>query len=123
MRCNMEYKKLEIPIYWMGYVKGKFTKRKFVKYQSKYPSWCMADDNRTVRRITNRSKMHFGELQIVGGYSIYSYKEFTKEQEVEFFKAIVKCENERIKKHQIEIGEIIEERDKVIELIKERENG
>lgn len=117
----MEYKKLEVPIYWMGYVKGKFTKRKFVKCQSKYPSWCMADDNRTIRRITNRS--NFNKVQIVGGYSMYSYTEFTKEQEIEFFKAIVKRENERIKEHQIEIGEIIEERNLVIELIKERENG
>lgn len=117
----MEYKKLEVPIYWMGYVRGKFTKRKFVECQAKYPSWCRADDNRTIRRITNRSKDHFNELQIVGGYSIYSYKEFTKEQEVEFFKEIIKHQNESIKKHQTEIGEIIEERDKVIELIKERE--
>lgn len=117
----MEYKNLEHPIFWMGYVKGKFIKRKLVKCQSKYPSWCMADDNRTIRRITNRSKEHFNEVQIVGGYSMYSYTEFTKEQEIEFFKAIVKRENERIKEHQMEIGEIIEERDKVIELIKERE--
>lgn len=119
----MEYKNLEHPIFWMGYVKGKFIKRKFVKYQSKYPSWCMADDNRTIRRITNRSKEHFNKVLIVGGFFIYSYTEFTEEQEIEFFKAIVKRENERIKEHQKEIGEIIEERDKVIELIKERENA
>ena len=117
----MEYKNLEQPIYWMGFVKGKFTKRKYVKYQAKYPSWVVSDDGYSVRRITSKIKKNFDKLQIVGGFSIYSYTEFTKEQEIEFFKAIVKRENERIKEHQKEIGEIIEERDKVIEFIKERE--
>ena len=119
----MEYIKLEQPIYWMGFVKGKFTKKKFVEYQAKYHSWCRADDGRTVRRITNNITKHFDEVQIVGGFSIYSYTEFTKEQEITFFKAIVKRENERIKEYQKEIGEVIEERNLVIELIKERENG
>ena len=118
----MEYIKLQHPIYWMGFVKGKFSKKKFVECQVKYHSWCRADDGRTIRRITTRSKRDFDKLQIFGGYSIYSYNEFTKEQEIEFFKAIVKRENERIKEHQTEIGEIIEERNAVIELIKEREN-
>lgn len=116
----MEYKKLEVPIYWMGYVKGKFTKRKFVEYQSRYPSFYRAEDG-TVRQVTRNMEEKIGKLQVIGGYSMYSYAEFTKEQEIEFFKAIVKRENERIKEHQTEIGEIIEERDKVIELIKERE--
>lgn len=119
----MEYKKLEVPIYWMGYVKGKFTKRKFVKCQVKYPSWVVSDDGYSVRRITSKIKKNFDKLQIVGGYSIYSYTEFTKEQEVEFFKEIIKRDNERIKRYQKEIGEVIEERNLVIELIKERENG
>ena len=119
----MEYKKLEHPIFWMGFVKGKFTKRKYVKYQAKYPSWVVSDDGYSARRITSKIKKNFDKLQIVGGFSIYSYKEFTKEQEIAFFKAIVKRENERIKEHQKEIGDIIEERNLVIELIKERENG
>ena len=106
----MEYKNLDHPIFWMGFVKGKFTKKKFIERQAKYLSWCRADDGRTVRRITYNIVRHFDELQIVGGYSIYSYMEFTKEQEIEFFKAIIKRENERIKEYQKEIGKIIEER-------------
>ena len=116
----MEYNKLPKPLYWMGFVKGRFTKRKFVEYQVRYPSYLRTEDG-TVRQITKNMEEKIGKLQVVGGYSMYSYTKFTKEQEIEFFKAIVKRENERIKEHQIEIGDIIEERDIVIDLIKEKE--
>ena len=105
MRYKMEYIKLQHPIFWMGFVKGKFTKKKFVEYQAKYRSWCRADDGRTVRRITNNITKHFDEVQIVGGFSIYSYKEFTKEQEMKKEKKRKEdmLEREKIKKYFVDL--------------------
>ena len=62
-----------------------------------------------------------GKLHIVGGYSMYAYEDFTKDEELEFLKKIVKYQNERIKVKEKEIGDIIKERDIVIDLIKEKE--
>ena len=47
----MEYNKLPKPLYWMGFVKGKFTKRKFIEYQVRYPSYDRSEDG-TVRQVT-----------------------------------------------------------------------
>ena len=47
----MEYNKLPKPLYWMEFVKGKFTKRKFIEYQVIDPSYLRADDG-TVRQVT-----------------------------------------------------------------------
>lgn len=116
----MEYNKLPKPLYWMEFVKGKFTKRKFIEYQVRYPSYYRAEDG-TVRRITRNMEEKIGKLQVVGGYSMYAYEDFTKDEELEFFHKIVKYQNERIKVKQKEIGDIIEERDLVIDLIKEKE--
>ena len=116
----MEYKKLPQPLYWMGFVKGKFTKRKFVEYQVRYPSYYRSEDG-TVRQVTKNMKEKIGKLQVVGGYSMYAYEDFAKNEELEFFNKIVKHQNERIKVKQQEIGEIIKERDLVIDLIKEKE--
>ena len=52
---------------------------------------------------------------------IGAYEDFTKDEEIEFLNKIVKYQNERIKVKQKEIGCIIEERDLVIDLIKEKE--
>lgn len=52
---------------------------------------------------------------------MYAYEDFTKDEELEFLKKIVKYQNERIKVKQKEIGCIIKERDIVIDLIKEKE--
>ena len=120
MGCNMEYKKLQKPLYWMGFVKGKFTKRKFIEYQVRYPSYLRADDG-TVRQVTRYMEEKIGKLHIVGGYSMYAYEDFTKDEEIEFLNKIVKYQNERIKVKQKEIGCIIKERDLVIDLIKEKE--
>ena len=116
----MEYKNLEHPIFWMGFVKGRFTKRKFIEYQVRYPSYYRAEDG-TVRQMTRNMEEKIGKLQVVGGYSMYAYENFTKDEELEFFHKIVKYQNERIKVKIKEIGDIIEERDLVIDLIKERE--
>ena len=116
----MEYKKLQKPLYWMGFVKGKFTKRKFIEYQVRYPSYYRSEDG-TVRQITKNMEEKIGKLHIVGGYSMYAYEDFTKDEELEFFKKIVKYQNERIKVKEKEIGDIIKERDIVIDLIKEKE--
>lgn len=120
MECNMEYKKLQKPLYWMGFVKGKFTKRKFIEYQVRYPSFLRTEDG-TVRQVTRYMEENIGKLQVVGRYSMYAYEDFTKDEEVEFFKKIVKYKNERIKVKEKEIGDIIKERDIVIDLIKEKE--
>ena len=47
----MEYNKLPKPLYWMEFVKGKFTKRKFIEYQVRDPSYLRAEDG-TVRQVT-----------------------------------------------------------------------
>ena len=104
----------------MGFVKGKFTKHKFIEYQIRYPSFYRADDG-TVIQVTRYMEKKIGKLHIVGGYSMYAYEDFTKDEELEFLKKIVKYQNERIKVKEKEIGGIIEERDLVIDLIKEKE--
>lgn len=73
------------------------------------------------RQITRNIKKKIGKLQVVGEYSMYAYENFTKDEELEFFNKIVKYQNERIKVKQKEIGNIIEERDIIIDLIKEKE--
>ena len=116
----MEYNKLPKPLYWMSFEKGKFTKRKFIEYQVRNPSFLRAEDG-TVRQVTRYMEEKIGKLHIVGRYSMYAYEDFTKDEEVEFFKKIVKYQNERIKVKEKEIGDIIKERDIVIDLIKEKE--
>lgn len=116
----MEYTKLERPIYWIGYIKGKFTKRKFVEYQTKHTSHYRAEDG-TERFISNYAKMKFGKLNVVGGYAMYAYEDFSKNVELDFLHQIVKYQNERLKEKEKEIKRIVEERDCVIELIKQME--
>lgn len=55
------------------------------------------------------------------GYSQYSYKEFTKDDEIKFLRAIVKHNNERIGELDKKIGSIIEESNAIIDIIKEKE--
>ena len=71
--------------------------------------------------LTRYMEEKIGKLHIVGGYSMYAYEDFTKDEELDFFKKIVNYQNERIKVKQKEIGDIIKERDLVIDLIKEKE--
>lgn len=120
MGCNMKYNKLPKPLYWMIFEKGKFTKRKFIEYQVRKPSFLRAEDG-TVIQATRYMEERIGKLQVVGRYSMYAYEDFTKDEELEFLNKIVKYQNERIKVKQKEIGDIIEERDLVIDLIKEKE--
>ena len=67
MGCNMEYKKLQKPLYWMGFVKGKFTKRKFIEYQVRYQSYYRADDG-TVRQVTRYMEENIGKLHYYKGF-------------------------------------------------------
>ena len=115
----MEYKKLENPIYWMGFTKGKFTKRKFVEYQVPFPRY-LRDEEGNVRFFSKNMESGMNEIDLCG-YSQYSYKEFTKDDEIKFLKAIVKHNNERIKEFDKKIGSIIEESNTLIDIIKEKE--
>lgn len=115
----MEYKKLEKPIYWMGFLKGKFTKRKFVEYQVPFPRY-LRDEEGNVRFFSKNMENGMNEIDWCG-YSQYSYKEFTKDDEIKFLRAIVKHNNERIKEFDKKIGTIIEESNTLIDIIKEKE--
>ena len=115
----MEYKKLEKPLYWMGFTKGKFTKRKFVEYQVPFPRY-LRDEEGKVRFFSKNMESGMNENDWCG-YSQYSYKEFTKDDEIKFLRAIVKHNNERIKEFDKKIGSIIEESNTLIDIIKEKE--
>lgn len=115
----MEYKKLEKPIYWMGFVKGKFLKRKFIECQAAFPRY-LRDDEGNVRFFSRNMENGMNEIDW-NGYSQYSYKEFTKDDEIKFLKAIVKHNNERIGQLDKKIGLIGKETDKIIDIIKEKE--
>ena len=65
MGCNMEYNKLPKPLYWMCFVKGKFTKRKFIEYQVIDPSYLRADDG-TVRQVTRYMEEKIEKLILLG---------------------------------------------------------
>ena len=60
MGCNMEYNKLPKPLYWMSFEKGKFTKRKFIEYQVRNPSFLRAEDG-TVRQVTRYMEEKIGK--------------------------------------------------------------
>ena len=57
----MEYNKLPKPLYWMEFVKGKFTKRKFIEYQVRYPSYLRAEDG-AVRQVPRYMEEKIGKL-------------------------------------------------------------
>ena len=116
----MEYEKLEKPIYWMGWQKGKFTKRKFVERQIPFPRYLRAEDGE-VRFFSKVCEKRMGEVQYVGGYSKYSYVGFTELDEIEFLKAIIERNEARIRQEQKKIDLIHRETDKIIEVIKEKE--
>lgn len=115
----MEYKKLEKPIYWMGWQKGKFVKRKFIEYQAAFPRY-LRDEEGNLRFFSKNMENGMNEIDW-NGYSQYSYKEFTKDDEIKFLKAIVKHNNERIEELDRKIGLIGKETDKIIDIIKEKE--
>ena len=115
----MEYNKLPKPLYWMGFLKGKFTKRKFVEYQVPFPRY-LRDEEGNVRFFSKNMENGMNEIDW-RGYSQYSYKEFSKDDEIKFLKAIVKHNNERIKEFDKKIGSIIEESNTLIDIIKEKE--
>lgn len=115
----MEYKKLEKTIYWMGFVKGKFLKRKFIECQAAFPRY-LRDEEGNVRFFSRNMENVMNEVDC-NGYSQYSCKEFTKDDEIKFLKAIVKHNNERIGQLDKKIGMIIKESDTLIDIIKEKE--
>lgn len=115
----MEYKKLEKPIYWMGWQKGKFVKRKFIEYQAAFPRY-LRDEEGNVRFFSKNMENGMNEIDW-NGYSQYSHKEFTKDDQIKFLKAIVKHNNARIGQLDKKIGTIIKENDTLIDIIKEKE--
>ena len=116
----MEYIKLEKPIYWIGWQRGKFVKRKFVERQVPFPRYLRAEDGE-VRFFSKVCEKNIGKVQYVGGYSKYSYTSFTDADEIEFLKMIVKSNNARIGQLDKKIGLIEKETDKIIDIIKEKE--
>ena len=116
----MEYKKLDKPIYWIGWQKGKFVKRKFVERQVPFPRY-LRDTDGNVRFFSKVCEKNIGKIQYVGGYSKYSYTSFTDTEEIEFLKMIVKNNNARIGQLDKKIGLIEKETDKIIDIIKEKE--
>lgn len=116
----MEYKKLEKPIYWMGFTKGKFTKRKFIEYQAAFPRY-LRDEEGEIRYLSKEMESKIGEIRVVGGFSKYSYQNFTKTDEIEFLKAIVKYNNKRVGQIQRKIDGVSRETNKIIDIIKEKE--
>lgn len=117
---KMEYEKLEKPIYWIGWQKGVFTRRKFVERQVSFPRYLRSEDGE-VRYFSPKCEFEIGKIRCVGGYSMYSYSDFPDYIELEFLRMIVKRFNEKIKQEQKKIGDIIKERDVIIDMIKERE--
>lgn len=115
----MEYKKLENPIYWIGFVKGKFVKRKFIECQAAFPRY-LRDEEGNLRFFSKNMENGMNEIDW-NGYSQYSYKEFTKDDEIKFLKAIVKHNNARIGQLVKKIGTIIKESNTLIDIIKEKE--
>lgn len=116
----MEYKKLEKPIYWMGFVKGKFLKRKFIECQVAFPRY-LRDEEGNVRFFSKSMENEINKIHCVGSYSKYSYTSFTDAEEIEFLRMIVKSNNERIGQLDKKIGLIEKETDKIIDIIKEKE--
>ena len=70
----MEYAKLEKPLYWMGFTKGKFTKRKFVEYQVPFPRH-LRDEEGNIRFFSRNMENVMNEIDC-NGYSQYSYEEY-----------------------------------------------
>lgn len=116
----MEYKKLEKPVYWMGWQKGKFVKRKFIEYQAAFPRY-LRDEEGNVRFFSKNMENGMNEIRCVGGYSKYSYTSFTDAEEIEFLRMIVESNNARIGQLDKKIGLIGKETDKIIDIIKEKE--
>ena len=118
----MEYKKLEKPIYWMGFTKGQFTKRKFIEYQAAFPRYLRTDDGE-VRFFSKAMESKMDKICFVGSFSKYSYQQFTKQDEIEFLREIVKYNNRRVGQIQRKIDGVNRETNKIIDIIKEKENA
>lgn len=116
----MEYNKLDKPIYWMGFNKGKFIKRKFIEYQAAFPRYLRTDDGE-VRFFSKAMESKMDKICCVGSFSKYSYQQFTKQDEIEFLKAIVKYNNKRVGQIQRKIDGVNRETSEIIEIIKEKE--
>ena len=116
----MQYEKLEKPIYWIGWQRGKFVKRKFVERQVPFPRHLRAEDGE-IRFFSKVCEKNMGKIQYVGGYSKYSYVAFTDVDEIEFLKMIIKRNEARIHQEQKKIDLIHRETDKIIDVIKEKE--
>lgn len=120
IKSKIVYEKLEKPIYWIGFWRGVFTKRKFVERQVSFPRYLRAEDGE-VRFFSKVCEKNIGKIQYVGGYSKYSYTDFTEVDEIEFLKMIVKRNEERINQEQKKISMIERETEKMVDLIKEKE--
>ncbi len=118
----MEYAKLDKPIYWMGWQKGKFTKRKFVERQVPFPRHLRAEDGE-VRFFSKAMESKMDKICCVGSFSKYSYQQFTKQDEIEFLREIVKYNNRRVGQIQRKIDGVNRETNKIIDIIKEKENA
>ena len=116
----MEYEKLEKPIYWIGWQRGKFVKRKFIEYQVPFPRYLRTDEGE-VRFFSKAMESKMNKICCVGSFSKYSYQQFTKQDEIEFLKAIVKYNNKRIGQIQKKIDMINRETNKIVDIIKEKE--
>lgn len=118
----MEYQKLEKPIYWIGWQRGKFVKRKFIEYQVPFPRY-LRDTEGNVRYFSKEREKTMNEIHCVGSYSKYSYDGFTDMDEIEFLKDVVKRNEGRIHREQKKIDLIERETNKIIEIIKEKEEN
>lgn len=118
----MEYKKLDKPIYWMGWQKGRFTKRKFVEYQAAFPRY-LRDTEGNVRYFSKEREKTMNEIHCVGSYSKYSYDGFTDMDEIEFLKDVVKRNEGRIHREQKKIDMIERETNKIIDIIRQKEEN
>lgn len=104
----------------MGFVKGKFLKRKFIECQAAFPRY-LRDEEGNVRFFSKSMENEINKIHCVGSYSKYSYTSFTDAEEIEFLRMIVKSNNERIGQLDKKIGTIIEESNTLIDIIKEKE--
>lgn len=116
----MEYQKLDKPIYWIGYNKGQFIKRKFVERQTRFPRY-LRDTEGNIRYFSKEMESKMGEIRFVGGYSEYSYTNFTKNDEIQFLREMVKHNNKRAGQIQRKLDSVNKETNKFIDMIKELE--
>lgn len=80
-REKLEYAPLEKPIYWIGLQDNKIVRRKFTKYQVKYPRYLKEESNTPARYFSiDIEKNKMDQLLTVGNYSMYSYNFIDEEK-------------------------------------------